>query len=304
VRALLDVISAAFPRLGTEVVDAARARALVRKTVLREPRPLARVDDLAIPDGPPVRVYRPSPGTDPLPALVFLHGGGFVICDLDSHDGLCRDLAAELDCVVVSVDYRRAPEHPFPAAADDAVRATGWTIEQAADLGIDPARIGVAGDSAGGNLAAVVAQRFGGRLAVQLLLYPMLDPAQDTASYRDFAQGYFVTADHLRWYWDCYRGGRPTGTVVDRDVDRDPAFAPLAAESLGGLAPAVIAVAGLDPLGDEGREYARRLAIEGTPTQLFDCAGLFHGFAGFGEQLPEAAEAMRGILAAVRPYLA
>jgi acetyl esterase len=296
---ILDVINPAFPKLGTEIIDAAQARALLAGGARRAPRELPRVEDRIVPDGPPVRIYWPSAEVPALPALAFFHGGGFVLCDLDTHDAICRDLAAACGCVVVSVDYRRAPEHRYPAALDDADHATSWIYANAAELGIDPDRIGVAGDSAGANLAAGVAQRRRGRgeasPVVQLLAYPMLDPRQDSASYHQRAEGWFVTAAHLRWYWDCYRSSP--------DNDTDPGFAPLAAPYLGGLAPAVVAVAGLDPLGDEARAYAIRLASEGTPTEIVDCPRLFHGFIGFAEQVPDAARAVSEIHAAVRRRL-
>jgi len=296
VRALLDVISAGFPQLGTTVLDADQARRMLAGDQRRAPRPVGRLEERQVPDGPGVRVYWPAGDAVLRPGLVFFHGGGVVLCDLDSHDAICRDLCVELESVVVSVDYRRAPEHRYPAALDDADGATRWVYDNAAELGIDTEGLGVAGDSAGGNLAAGVAQRWrdNGRaaLAVQVLVYPMLDPRCDSPSYATYAERHFVTAQHLHWYWDCYRSAP--------EDDEDPGFAPPRARRLDGLAPAVVVVAALDPLADEGRAYARAMASAGTPVDLLDCAGLFHGFVGFGEQLPEAARAVEQIVAAVR----
>jgi acetyl esterase len=299
VRAFLQVLDATFPRLGTEVRDATQARALTGNRSRVAGRPLPRVRDLLLAGAPPVRArcYWPEVYGDPLPAVVFFHGGGFVLCDLDSHDAICRDLAAECRVVVVSIGYRRAPEDPYPAAMTDAYAATCSVVDQADALNIDPARIAVAGDSAGGNLAAAVALRSrdlgGPSLCGQVLLYPMLDPAQNTPSYRQFGEGYFVTAEHLRWYWDCYRGS----------AEVDSYLAPPAAASLAGLPPALVAVAGCDPLADEGRAYAQRLADDGTTTTLVDAAGLFHGFLGFAAQLSEVATVAENIYTEMRALL-
>jgi acetyl esterase len=216
-KVVVDLASRSFPKLGTEVLDAARARRMLaaRPQPPVDPIPVGRVEERSVPgpDGAPdvtVRVYWPRSPQEDAGFVVFCHGGGWVICDLDSHDQLCRTMANASASIVVSVDYRRAPEHRFPAAADDTYAVVRWVAEHGAELGGDPARIAVAGDSAGGNLAAVSTMmsrdRGGPAIAFQLLLYPMLDHARDTRSYIDNGQGYFVTADHLRWYWEQYLG--------------------------------------------------------------------------------------------------
>jgi len=225
--------------------------------------------------------------------VVFCHGGGFVICDLDSHDQFCRTMTNETGMLVVSVDYRRAPEHRFPAAVDDADTALQWVAEHGTEIGADPHRIAVAGDSAGGNLAATVAlraaQRSRPQLRRQVLLYPMLDPAQDTTSYRDNATGYFVTAEHLRWYWQQYLGEDGQGYV-----------SPLQQDIPAGLAPAHIVTAEHDPLRDEGEAYGSRLHSAGVPTRIDRYDGMFHGFATLLGQLPEADRAAAAAFATLR----
>ncbi|WP_432508982.1 alpha/beta hydrolase [Kineococcus auxinigenes] len=237
--------------------------------------PVAAVEDTTVPGAAgdlPARLYRPQPaqdGTAP-PVVVFFHGGGWVTGDLDTHDGQARMLAAESGAVVVSVAYRLAPEHPFPAAPDDAVAATAWVRENAAGLGGDPERVAVAGDSAGGNLAAVAAQSPAGRgLAAQLLVYPAVAGGREFPSVRENADAPFLDAEAMRWFGGHYRG--------------DPAdvrFAPLDAPSLAGQPPAVVGVAGFDPLRDEGTAYAEALAAAGVRVVLRRYDDLVHGFLG------------------------
>ncbi|MFC6063562.1 alpha/beta hydrolase [Streptomyces ochraceiscleroticus] len=317
-KTIIELTEAHFPRLGTEVLDAAEARRILAAQPARAavPVPVARVEDRRVP-GPagapevPVRLYWPREGADGgLPVVVFCHGGGFVICDLDSHDGICRDLANATGALVVSVDYRRAPEHRFPAAAEDAYAVLCWAAAHAAEEGGDPARVAVAGDSAGGNLAAVLplmARDQGGPMPVfQLLIYPMLDPARNTPSYRQNARGYFVTADHLRWYWEQYLGADGDGNG-DGDVhpctDVHPYASPLAAADLSGLPPAHILTAEYDPLRDEGEAYGRRLREAGVAVDVRRYDGVFHGFFGMPGQLPAAAEANEAAHAALRTAL-
>lgn len=279
VRALLRELDAGFPRV--ETMTAAQARA----AVARRRRPVTNIDDVrrtedrTIP-GPggdiPARVYHPhGEPRGGRPGVVFCHGGGFVVCDIESHDGFCRALARGTAAVVVSIDYRLAPEHPAPAAALDAFVAFRWVVDHAAELGIDPARTAIAGDSAGGNLAAVTAilcrDRAAARPAAQLLIYPVIEPAFDTDSYRRCATGHFLTRAAMRWYWAQYVGAQ---TVFDPPH----LVAPARAASHAGLPPAVIVTAGLDPLHNEGRDYARRLRDAGTPVVHRDFPGLFHGF--------------------------
>jgi acetyl esterase len=240
------------------------------------PIPVGRVDDLVV-DGAvgPLRArhYAPPSGGEGRPLVVFFHGGGWVVGDLDTHDQPCRLLAKHADVHVLSIDYRLAPEHPYPAAVDDAVAAFAWATTHAAGLGADPTRLAVAGDSAGGNLAAVVAlvTRDAGTAqpVAQLLLYPGTDSSRNRPSKDLFADGFFLTKKQMDWYWDTYSdGGSRT----------DPRLSPLCADSLAGLAPTVLTTAGFDPLRDEGEAYADRLREEGVPVVLRRAPGLVHGY--------------------------
>ncbi len=261
-------------------------------------RRVMRVEDRTIP-GPggaiPIRIYTPPlPGA--LPALVYFHGGGFVIGDLDTSDFRCRLTTEWVGCVVVSVDYRMAPEHIFPAAAEDCYAATAWVAAHAAELRVDPARIAVGGDSAGGNLAAVVAlmARDEGTPALmfQLLGYPVTDANFETASYRENAEGHGLSLAQMRWFWDLY--------VPDLEERSNPLAAPLRAESLAGLPPALVATAEFDPLRDEGEAYARRLAEAGVKVELRRYDGLIHGFFGQTADFAAARAAFNDSVAALR----
>lgn len=221
------------------------------------------------------RLYSPEtlPGAAPRPLVVFFHGGGWVVGDIESHDQPCRLLSRYADVHVLSVDYRLAPEHVFPAAADDAVAAFGWAVAHAGELGSDPARVAVAGDSAGGNLAAVVAQATrdlgSAQPVAQLLLYPGADGSVSRPSKSLFADGFFLTRTQMDWYWDTYRGdAAPT----------HPRLSPLLAEDLSGLAPAVVTTAAFDPLRDEGAAYAEALRAAGTTVVHRRAHGLVHGY--------------------------
>lgn len=306
-RPIVDAASAAFPKLGTEVCDAAEARQLLaaRPATEVDPIPVGNVEEWYLPgsSGAPavrVRVYWPDDTAVALPVVVFCHGGGWVICDLDSHDQLCRAMTIGTGAIVVSVDYRRAPEHRFPAAADDAYAVTEWVAANTRSLGGDPHRIAVAGDSAGGNLAvatALMARDHGGpRVAFQLLFYPMLDHTRSAKSYRDNAHGYFVTADHLRWYWQQYLG--------DAADDPHPYASPAMADDVSGLPPAYIVTAECDPLRDEGEAYGRRLRAAGVPAAVRRYDGMFHGFVSMADHLPDAAEAQAAAFSALRDALA
>jgi acetyl esterase len=218
-----------------------------------------------------VRVYRPHDGR--LPAIVYLHGGGWVVGSIDTHDGLCRELARDSGAVVVSVNYRLAPEHPFPAAPDDVTAAMLWLFTNADALDVDLGRMSLAGDSAGGNLAAVVTRRLvtaGMPIASQVLVYPVTDTRTDTASYQRCADGFGLTRDDMVWYLDHYL---PPG--ADR---ADPDCAPLRALDLSGLPPTYVATCEHDPLRDEGAAYAARLAAAGVDVVHDDAPGMIHGY--------------------------
>ncbi len=243
------------------------------------PPEVARVEHRTLPGpgGPiPVRLCTPPGEGWPLPVLVYFHGGGWVRGDLDTHDRLCRFLSAGAECLVVSVGYRLAPEHRFPAAVDDALAATDWVAEHAGEIGGDATRLAVGGDSAGGNLAAVVAllARDRGRppLAFQLLVYPVANHAFDTPSYTDNAEGYVLTRADMEWYWSLY--------LPDEEAGGDVRASPLRAESLAGLPPALVITAEYDPLRDEGEAYAERLRDAGVSVVSRRYPGMVHGFFG------------------------
>lgn len=272
---LIDALDGGFPAVHTMTGAQARATIRSRFTPAAEPEPVHSVHDRTVPvDGGavPVRVYRPA-GDELLPALVFAHGGGFVFCDLDSHDGLCRNLSNRLGAVVISVGYRLAPEHRWPTAAEDMYAVTRWVSTAAGELGIDPNRIAVGGDSAGGNLAAVTAlmarDRGGPALRAQLLLYPVIAADFDTESYRLFGKGFYNPEPALRWYWDQY-----VPTLSDRT---HPYAAPLHGE-LAGLPPVVMVMTGHDPLRDEAAAYAQALTDAGVPVVRCEFDGAVHGF--------------------------
>ncbi|BBZ42504.1 alpha/beta hydrolase [Mycobacterium conspicuum] len=271
---LVKDLDAGFPAVHT--MTGAQAREVIRARFVPalQPEPVAEVRDQTIP-GPggdiPVRIYRPDGST--LPILVYAHGGGFVFCDLDSHDGLCRSFANRVPAIVVSVAYRLAPEHRWPAAADDFYAAIQWAADNAASLGGASDRIAVGGDSAGGNLAAVGAlmarDRGGPSLAAQLLLYPVLAADFDNESYRLFGNGYYNPKPAMQWYWDQY---------VPTKADRvHPYAVPLHAE-LHDLPPAVVVIAGHDPLRDEALAYAAELDTAGVRVARVQFAGAIHGF--------------------------
>lgn len=239
----------------------------------------------------PVRTYLPdSAGEEPSRVVVSIHGGGWTVGDLDSGDFLARALAHGLNAAVLSVDYRLAPEHPFPYAFDDCA-----SVVRHARRRYPHALIAVAGDSAGGNLAAAIAAtgRVDSGLAVdaQLLIYPALDPAQRHPSYERFATGYLLTRADMRYYWDSY--------LQDQSAESDPRAAPAAIEDLTGMPPAVIVTAGFDPLRDEGRDYAQRLVAAGVTTIYLHAAELIHGFVDMAGRVPTAARAVRQFIAAL-----
>ncbi len=266
---------------------------------LQPPRPdVASVREIAIPgrDGPiAARVYVPFGATRPRPLLLYFHGGGWVVGSLEGYDTSCRRLALAADSVVVSVDYRLAPEHPFPAAVNDAWDATTWCVSAADDLGIDPKRVIVAGDSAGGSLAAVLAiqsrDEGGPPIALQVLIYPATDLTRESPSYARNASGYMLTAAALRWFIDRY--------VPDPAQRTDWRASPLLHPALEGVAPALVISAEYDPLVDENEAYAKRLEAAGVPTQYACFPGMIHPFFTLGGVVDDAARAERLIAEAI-----
>ncbi|MCU1750102.1 alpha/beta hydrolase [Pseudomonas sp. 6D_7.1_Bac1] len=244
------------------------------------------------------RLYRPLP-QDKLPLLVFFHGGGFVIGTLDTHDNLCRALASQTGAVVVSVAYRLAPEAKFPAAPLDCYAATCWLVEHAFELGVDGSRLALAGDSAGGNLALAVsrlaAQRQGPKIRHQCLFYPVTDGGCDSASYADFAEGYFLTRAMMGWFWQQYLQN-------PAQVD-DPLASPLRAEDLADLPPTTLISAEFDPLRDEGEALAKRLQAAGVQVRVQRCEGMIHGFISMAPFVERAAEALAEAAADLRGAL-
>jgi acetyl esterase len=280
----------------------ARAQSNARRAGMPPGAPVARVQDLSAP-GPrgdiPLRLYHPD-GTDPLPLVVYFHGGGWVIGSIASHDAICRSLANASGSIIVSVEYRVAPEHKFPAAVDDAYAATRWVADHAEALGGDALRLAVAGDSAGGNLAAVTAlmarERGGPQIAFQLLIYPVTDFNLDTPSYMQNAEGYLLTRDTMSWFWNHY--------LSKADDGAHPYTSPLRADDLSGLPPALVITAEFDPLRDEGEAYAERLRQAGVPVTCTRYDGMIHSFIGMELTLDQAKDAIRQAGDAVRQALA
>jgi acetyl esterase len=253
---------------------------------VHEPSPVGAVEDVQIPGHGgqiPARLYRPG-GAGPFPLHVYFHGGGWVIGDLDSPDEYCRETCRSSHCLVLSVDYRLAPEHQFPAAIDDAYAAVCWVGENAAKLGADPNRLSVGGDSAGGNLAATTALRVrdqgGPTLCFQLLIYPVTDASFDTGSYLSNAEGYMLTRNGMAWFWDQY--------CPDTEQRRSPYASPMQASDLRGLPPALVITAEYDPLRDEGEAYAAALRAADVPVSARRYDGMIHGFIGLAQFIPAA----------------
>jgi acetyl esterase len=302
VQTLLDLlIAAGGPPLTEQTPEAARAMFRAMSAMNPPGETVASVEDRAIP-GPagelPVRIYRPD-GDGPFPGLVWFHGGGWVIGDLDTGDSSLRALCNRAGVVIVSIDYRLAPEHRFPAPADDCFAATRWVAEHAADLGIDAARLAVGGDSAGGNLAAATTLRCrdegGPALAFQLLVYPVTDCTLTQPSHVENAEGYLLTHASMGWFVDHYLG--------DADA-KEPIASPLHADDLNGLPPALIFTAEFDPLRDEGEAYAARLAEAGVAVDQVRVDGQIHGFWGMLGILDDAAVAIDRAGGALRAAVA
>lgn len=303
VKIILDGLAAAegptLAELGPE-----QARAMFKQmTLLEQPEDVARVDDRAIP-GPggdiPLRVYTPAEAVGERSGLlVWLHGGGWVIGDLDTADATCRALANRSGAVVVSVDYRLAPEHPAPAAIEDCLAALGWVTENASLLGAGSEKLAVGGDSAGGNLAAVLCHRvrdeFGPEIDFQLLVYPATDLTLSHASIDENAEGYFLTKASMEWFTACYLG--------DAGDPKDPSISPLHAASFEGLPPALVITAEYDPLRDEGEAYAQRLRDAGVQAEAVRYDGQIHGFFSMATAIERAKEAQSAAAEALRAAL-
>lgn len=306
VQAVLEmVVKAGRPAYHTLLPKEARQLFLeTRPAVTPTPPEIGRVRSLMAETSHgsiPLRVYRPAgvPDATRLPVYVYFHGGGWVIGDLNTHDVVCRQLTAASGASVVSVDYRLAPEYKFPAAADDAWAATQWVVGHAAELGLDADRLAVGGDSAGGNLAAVVAlmarDAGGPALRLQVLIYPVTDVMRETRTYADFADGYMLTRDSMRWFIAHY--------LTSKDDARDWRVSPLRAPSLAGLPPALIVTAGFDPLRDEGEMYAGRLRDAGNRVDYVCYGGMVHGFLGMGKLLDTTGRAIDHIGGSLRQAL-
>ena len=295
-KAVMDQVAAlGFPAAHTVSPQQARANAQARPRAAGPE--VARVENRTIP-GPdsqlPVRIYTP-PGNGPFPALVWFHGGGWVVGDLESADATARHLTLGAGCVVVSVDYRLAPEAKFPGPAEDCYAATQWVAEHADEIGVSGNNLAVGGDSAGGNLAAAVClmvkDRGGPPLGMQLLVYPVTDRAFQTDSYVDNAEGYSLTRDTMIWYWDHYLAN-------DADAN-NPYAAPQQAQDLRGLPSAVVITAEYDPLRDEGEAYAHRLEAAGVPTTCTRYPGMIHGFFGMSAVVDKGKDAIAQASAAL-----
>jgi acetyl esterase len=263
------------------------------------PEPVRSIENLRIP-GPageiPIRVYMPD-APAPRPALVYFHGGGWVVCDLDTHDVVCTALARRAGAVVVAVDYRLAPEHKFPAAVIDCYAATAWLASNAERFGIDPRRLSVGGDSAGGNLATVVSLKSrdenGPAIALQAMVYPVTDLSSfTTPSYQEFAEGYQLTKKEMEWFRAHY-----LRSIEDAS---NPHASPILAHDLRGLPPALIITAECDPLRDEGEAYARRLQDAGVTVTCTRYAGMIHPFFSLSGAIPQAFDAIQQVADAIR----
>ena len=302
-RPIVDRLAAMFPAVDFER-DGREHRRLLKAAagaaIHEATEPIGSVADREIPgpNGPiPVRVYRPvGAGSEGLPIAVFTHGGGWVVCDLDSHDGMCRAITNASGCLLVAVDYRLAAEHRFPIGVEDAYAALCWVASHGATIGGDPQRLAVIGDSAGGNLAAALAlmarDRQGPVVSLQVLVYPVIDFRFDHASHLDPGDDRVLQSEEVRYFWYQYLGDHADGD--------NPYVSPIRAESLAGLPAALVITAEFDPLRDEGEAYAARLAAAGVPTVALRFDGVMHSFVTFLDALPDARRAVDRIAASLR----
>jgi acetyl esterase len=299
VQVFLDELKAVgLPPLHQLTPEEARATVVANTKLLEPPKPMTRIEDRRVPGHGgwiPVRIYVPCDKKS-LPVLVFYHGGGWVIGDVPSYESLCTAIAQAAECIVVSVDYRLAPEHRFPAAVDDAYAATSWVAENAELFGGDPRRVAVGGDSAGGNLAAVVClmarDRGVFRPTLQILIYPATDHSFNTSSYGACADGYLLSREDMKWFWGHYLAHAEDGD--------NPCASPLRASNLSGLPPALVITAEYDPLRDEGEAYATRLRSGGVPVTLSRYSGMIHAFVWWTSRFDQAHAAIREVAAALK----
>jgi acetyl esterase len=288
-------------RPGTPTVELARAghELLTAKFVAPGPE-MARVEDIGLGANPSVAARRYVPAGAPRRAIVYMHGGGWVTGTLDTYDALCRELAQAADAQVFSVGYRLAPEAPYPAGLDDCEAAVAGVLGQAATFGIDPGRVVLAGDSAGGHLALGVARRRrvagAAPVAGLALVYPVTDVGHDSASMEEFASGFYLTRELMLWYWRQFVGADP------RDRGDNPELAPLRADDLGGLPPTFVVTAGCDVLRDEGEALVERIRAQGGQGEVLRIPGMLHGFIRFGARLDSAGEAIGAIASRVRAF--
>lgn len=296
VRALLEAIEAegSPPLESLSIAEARRMAGESLKPVGGTPEPVRSIENMRVP-GPagdiPIRVYTPDTPA-PRPALVYFHGGGWVVCDLDTHEVVCSAIARRAGATVIAVDYRLAPEHKFPAAVIDCYAATVWVSENSGRLGVDPNRIAVGGDSAGGNLATVVCLKSrdenGPRIALQAMVYPVTDLSSfETSSYAEFADGYQLTKSEMEWFRRQY--------LRTSEDALDPHASPLLATDLSGLPPALVITAECDPLCDEGEAYAKRLKEAGVDVTYTRYDGMIHPFFSLSGAIPEAFDAIQQV---------
>jgi len=291
VKTVLDLMSKAGPPMHHLTPEKAREQILAMRANKGDVEPVGKVEDRTI-KGPggniPIRIYTPN-GRGPFPLLVYFHGGGWVVGSIETVDASCRSLTNLANCITVSVDYRLAPEHKFPAAPDDCYAATTWTALNAASIHGDPARMAIGGESAGANLAAAVAlmaqERGAPSIALQLLLYPVIDRNANLPSSRENGEGYFLTTEMMGWFWNHY---------LRNDADgENPLASPLRAKRLAGIAPAAIYTAEFDPLRDEGAEYAKKLREAGIAVEYKCQEGLIHGYMGMAKAVEPAGKALQ-----------